>query len=152
MIKARVFTKVNSQNRMLIQVINTVEKTVFNRYCTENVVSELIDIQNLGLVTIVEDEGQLIESAKLDSWTYAHGFIPTDNLNEVIKLYVLAGECQGHYQSIGQLYTSISDAQKVLDKLYIESKKAAQCGDWLPVDEVICHFNGLYEEATPIHW
>jgi len=44
--------------------------------------------------------------------------------------YVLAAYCQGSYQPVGKVYTSIEDAQRALDDLYKQAKIIAAYGDY----------------------
>jgi len=86
--KARIFTIVNENHRMLVQIVNVDNNKVFNSFVEINNHVELQlliqDIEeNIEEVTLISEVGSKLESVKMDRWAYSRGFILETKLNRM---------------------------------------------------------------------
>jgi len=77
--KARIFTVPTAANRILVQMIDINARKVFNAFVDAN--DELLDqFQETYDFEYVNEEGSMLESAKVDKWAYEHGMFPETRL------------------------------------------------------------------------
>jgi len=78
--KARIFTvPTAATNRVLVQMIDINTRKVFNAFVDPD--DELLEtFQETYDFEYVNEQGNLLESAKVDKWAYEHGMFPETRL------------------------------------------------------------------------
>ncbi len=86
--KARIFAMPNEAGRMLVQIINLNNNKVFNSFIKEDDQRawDIIDAwDEIWDAEHVQEVGSILESAKVDKWAYAKGFIMESKLERVFQ-------------------------------------------------------------------